>query len=569
MRKTTNRSLGRRLASMLLAVLALLPVFALTTGTPAQAAAKSPPVFLGYWALWGDDAKPAASLSANLDRIDLFSPYWFTLRGDGSLGSRESGRDALTAKVQDQGHLVIPLINKTSDDTPLVDSGVRRKAVDNICRLLVDNDYDGVNIDFEGMEPYTRAGVTAFMEELWAKLKPAGLLVTMAVPAKWSADDSTNDFAACFDYAALGRVVDYLVIMTYDQHAAWSGPGPVADINWVRDTVEYTVTVVPPAKVLLGVGGYGYDWSDGRCIEVEAATAPVEAAQRGATIEWDATAKVPYYVYYSAGGARHEVWYENSYSVDHKIALVNEYGLGGVALWVLGQEDARFWQVVNGTAGFSGGLGAGGSGEATGPGGGSDTPGGGSDTPGGGSDTPGGGSEAFDDVPAGYWAYADIVRLASAGMVSGVDARHFQPERPIDRAEFAALLTRVLSLPWPATAPAFHDVDASDWFYDPVVRAASSGLMVGVGPNAFGPFLHFTRQEAAVVSARATGELPLKADPASVVFSDFSLVASWALSSVHEAAAKGIVAGFPDGSFRPTDSLSRAQAAALLGRLRP
>jgi spore germination protein len=555
MQRTTNRGPGRRLASMLLAVLALLPVFALGTGNPAQAATKSPAVFLGYWALWGDDAKPAASLSANVDRIDLFSPYWFTLRGDGSLGSRESGRDALTAKVQDQGHLVIPLINKTSDDTPLVDSGVRRKAVDNIYRLLVDNDYDGVNIDFEGMEPYTRAGVTAFMEELWAKLKPAGLLVTMAVPAKWSADDSTNDFAACFDYAALGRVVDYLVIMTYDQHAGWSGPGPVADINWVRDTVEYTLTVVPPAKVLLGLGGYGYDWSDGRCLEVEAATVPAEAAQRGATIEWDATAKVPYYVYYSAGGARHEVWYENSYSVDHKIALVNEYGLGGVALWALGQEESRFWQVINGTAGVSGGLAAGGSGGATGPGG--------------GSDPPGGGSEAFDDVPAGYWAYADIVRLAGAGMVSGVDARHFQPERPIDRAEFAALLTRVLGLPWPLEAPTFQDVTPADWFYDPVIRAAGFGLMVGVDSNVFGPFLHLTRQEAAVVSTRVAGNLAVGFSPATVAFNDTSLIAAWALPSVHEAAAKGILAGFPDGSFRPTDSLSRAQAAALLGRLRP
>jgi len=344
--------------------------------------------------------------------------------------------------------------------------------------------------------------------------------------------------------------------MTYDQHAAWSGPGPVADINWVRDTVEYALTVVPPAKVLLGLGGYGYDWSDGQCLEVEAATSPAEAAQRGATLEWDATAKVPYYVYYSAGGARHEVWYENSYSVDHKIALVNEYGLGGVALWVLGQEDARFWQVVNGTAGFSGGLGAGGSGGTTDPGG---------------TISPNGDREAFDDVPADYWAYADIARLASAGMVGGVDARHFQPERPIDRAEFAALLTRVLSLPWPLKVPIFQDVATADWFYDPVIRAAGSGLMVGVDSNVFGPLLHLTRQEAAVVSTRVgvAGSLAVGFAPATVAFNDASRIAAWALSSVHEAAAQGILAGFPDGSFRPMDSLSRAQAAALLVRLRP
>jgi len=71
------------------------------------------------------------------------------------------------------------------------------------------------------------------------------------------------------------------------------------------------------------------------------------------------------------------------------------------------------------------------------------------------------------------------------------------------------------------------------------------------------------------VSTRVAGNLAVGFAPAAVAFNDASRIAAWALSSVHEAAAQGILAGFPDGSFRPTDSLSRAQAAALLGRLRP
>lgn len=133
----------------------------------------------------------------------------------------------------------------TSSNTPLLDPATRRKAVANIYQMLVNNGFDGVNIDFEGMPPSTRAGVTAFMRELSAKLRPAGLLVTMAVPAKWSADESTNSFAACFDFVALGQVVDYLVIMTYDQHGGWSGPGPVAGADWTEKVIRYATSVVP------------------------------------------------------------------------------------------------------------------------------------------------------------------------------------------------------------------------------------------------------------------------------------------------------------------------------------
>ena len=158
--------------------------------------------------------------------------------------------------------------------------------------MLVANGFDGVNIDFEGMPPSTKAGVTAFMRELSAKLRSAGLLVTMAVPAR---------------------------------------------------------------KILLGLAGYGYDWSaSGGITEVNAARAPALAARYGAPIVWDNTAQAPHFTYWRSG-TRHDVWYENSYSI-FKIAQVRRYNLGGVALWALGMEDARFRKVIGGTTGWSGGL---------------------------------------------------------------------------------------------------------------------------------------------------------------------------------------------------------------------
>ncbi len=564
----------KRLTSLLLtlALSASLTVVSVGLAPAGIAEAAGSKVFLGYWAKWGDASRPDDSLRANLGRIDLFSPYWYTLRSDGTLGSRESGHATISAMVQKAGQKVIPLINKSSSDAPLLDSGVRRQAVQNIYQMLVDNGYDGVNIDFEGMDASTRWGVTAFMQELSAKLKPAGLLVTMAVPAKWSADDSVNSFAACFDFAALGAAVDYLVIMTYDQHAGWSGPGPVAGADWTDKVIRYATTVVPKEKILLGLAGYGYDWSSSGTAEVDAWNAPAKATSAGVDLQWDDTAKVPHFTYWSSSGLRHDVWYENSDSVDFKIDQINRYGLGGAALWALGQEDSRFWQVVSGTAGWSGGLGAAESPAAGGNANAGGTPPGGGTSTGGpaGSNGSNAGALTFSDVPSTHWAYDAILRLATAEAAAGVDATHFRPDQLVSRAEFAALLVRYLDLPAPSDpVPSFGDVSTADWFYDAVVRAVGSGYMVGMSPSLFGPQSHVTRQQAAVIAARAGAGLPIRFDTASRHYSDAEAIATWAYAPVMGATYKGLISGYPDGTFRPTPDISRAEAAVIISRLKP
>jgi len=131
-------------------------VAATTGGSPSR-------VFLGYWAKWGTDQSPNAFLAANLNRIDLYSPYWYTLRSDGPLSSRESGHATLTSMVHAKGHKVIPLINKTTSNTPLLDPATRRKAVASIYQMLVANGFDGVNIGFGAPTPMS----SARRRELW------------------------------------------------------------------------------------------------------------------------------------------------------------------------------------------------------------------------------------------------------------------------------------------------------------------------------------------------------------------------------------------------------------------
>ena len=167
----------------------------------------------------------------------------------------------------------------------------------------------------------------------------------------------------------------------------------------------------------------------------------------------------------------------------------------------------------------------------------------------------------LSDVPAGYWASGAIDALLAAGVVSGYPDGTFQPDATLSRADFVKLVVAALRLP-AATVPAsgFTDVEPTAWFAPHLAAAVHAGLVTGVSPTRFAPDQAVTREQAAVVLAKAfglTGSAPL-------TFSDSSHVDGWARAAVQAAVAAGYLHGFPDGRLEPEAPLTRADAAALL-----
>ncbi|MCL6581025.1 MAG: S-layer homology domain-containing protein [Firmicutes bacterium] len=178
------------------------------------------------------------------------------------------------------------------------------------------------------------------------------------------------------------------------------------------------------------------------------------------------------------------------------------------------------------------------------------------------------GAAGFADVPPTHWAYDTVTRLETEGVLGGVDGSAFQPDRTVTRAEFAALLAKALKLPAPgASSPGFVDVTFTDWFYDAVLRVAAAGLMRGIGNGRFAPELGLDREAAAVVATILGAGRPPAAD--SVAYSDLGEASEWALQAIVEAARRGLLRGYPDGTFQPQRGLTRAEAAVLVLRLRP
>ncbi|MGG1517946.1 S-layer homology domain-containing protein [Paenibacillus oryzisoli] len=176
-------------------------------------------------------------------------------------------------------------------------------------------------------------------------------------------------------------------------------------------------------------------------------------------------------------------------------------------------------------------------------------------------------ARSFDDV-AGHWSQKDVERLAAKLVVQGVSARSFAPDAAVTRAEFAALLVRALGLNAAAGEAAFQDVAASDWYAGVVATAAKIGLVQGFEDGRFQPDARITREQMAVMVARAvalTGAtVKTQAAPQ---FADRAAISLWSRDAVDQIVGAGIAQGVSGDKFAPGAEATRAEAAVMLGRM--
>ena len=290
---------------------------------------------------YAEEQEPQALdlLRKNAKRVDYFSPFWYSVAADGSVQSRAEGDSLQVAKAAKLK--ILPLFNNLNgNDKVLTDPSARKNAVNNIAKLVRDNNYAGVNIDFQLLEAGSREGLTAFMADL-KKAMPKGTLLTMSVIPVAQLRNTKEPY----DYKNLAKSVDQVVLMTYDKHAEWSGPGPVAPIDWLRESVRVALNEgFRRDQLLLGVATYGYDWAPGQ----KTATMPMRliATESNEKHEYDKTTESSYYRYTDNQGKQHEVWYEDERTLVPKVRLAQSMGLRGIAVWRAGYEDQQWWDTL-------------------------------------------------------------------------------------------------------------------------------------------------------------------------------------------------------------------------------
>ena len=212
----------------------------------------------------------------------------------------------------------------------------RRRLLEGLIQFVDQNGFGGVCIDFEEVPATSQANLLHFMQELHSSFQSRGWIVAHAVPF----DDSN------WNYTAYASATDYLMLMAYDQHWSASQPGSIASQDWFEQTLAWRMRDLKPEKTILCIGGYGYDWPQGReAADVTFQEAMLSARDSDAQVKFDPGTLNPYFLYEEDDGSQHAVWFLDAVTAFNQIRAAGGYSCAGFALWRLGSEDPSLWSI--------------------------------------------------------------------------------------------------------------------------------------------------------------------------------------------------------------------------------
>ena len=295
---------------------------------------------------WNEDTKGLPSLKAHYGSIDLLSPNWYGVDAGGNIVlSRGDIEEEIKSIAIPEGIKILPLVtNYKGNHQVMMNEAVLQKAAGDIAGMVIKNNYDGVNIDFEMIPPQYSEQLAELVRLVSQELRPFNKIVAVSVFPKV---DFPERLHGVHDYEKLVNYTDYVCLMAYDRHSTRTEPGPVAPLTWVEDNILHALKTVPPEKLILGVAAYGYDWSgDGNGAEPLGLNQVLQRSEQYKVKHfWDKASQSPYY-FYQHNGIRHEVWFESKYSVVRKTNLVEKYNLAGLAFWRLGYETESYMKAL-------------------------------------------------------------------------------------------------------------------------------------------------------------------------------------------------------------------------------
>lgn len=233
-----------------------------------------------------------------------------------------------------------------------------------VVKTISDINADGLHIDIENLDETYREKYTELVRKIRDLLEPSGKLLTMAVasnPMDWKIG-----WHASYDYKALAELVDYAVILTFDEHYYGSpDEGPIASKKFFEDSIEYAVNQgLPKNKIVVGMPFFGRYWTESENgTAISACDVEYLISNYNAQVKYDKTKEscnVKITIPDNGTGIKiwggrilqpgeYSIWYDNSAAVRFKLDTVRNYGLRGVCCWALGQENKDIWSFYTDT----------------------------------------------------------------------------------------------------------------------------------------------------------------------------------------------------------------------------
>ncbi len=376
--KATN---ARRRKSRLRPLVGIVLVGALAVGAAlaVRNSTVEPPlkdIPISGWAPYWVMPEATATIGTYGSTLHEVSPFGYSSTGVTDITFPGSSQElaVLVDTIRQRGAKVIPAI---TDGMPaggmaavLADPARRAQHVMAIAAIAQQNDFDGIDIDYEqfafadGRQTWaaTRPNWVAFIDELSTALHFLGKELTVSIPPIYDTDRTADSGYWVYDYAAMGKHVDHIRIMAYDYST--DRPGPISPIAWVRSTVKAAKKAVgDDSKIVLGVPMYGRNWvigTTGTCpadapgkVDPNLREVAALLAQYGATAVHDEGTKEATFTYQreSTDGVNscvqtREVHFMDAAGVRARVDVAREQHIGGVVLWALGYDTDAEWAAI-------------------------------------------------------------------------------------------------------------------------------------------------------------------------------------------------------------------------------
>lgn len=282
------------------------------------------------------------TLNKELPSLSYVSPFAYRIGTNGNLIALEDSRIIEKAKDYDtEPMLVVANVKETGGFSTDLSSRILRTPsvqdtlIGEINNTIRNKGYKALCIDFEYVDEEDKKNYSDFLSRV-----KSGIDVPLFVAlAPKISDQQTGRLYTAHDYYAIGKIADYVILMTYEWGYTYGEPMPVAPLNQVKNVIRYAKSKIDVEKIIMGIPNYGYDWTlpyqkGTKAESLSNVDAIALAKKYHSEILFDTTSRTPYF-HYKKDGKMHVVHFEDACSVNAKFNLVLDENLKGISIWTI------------------------------------------------------------------------------------------------------------------------------------------------------------------------------------------------------------------------------------------
>ena len=295
---------------------------------------------IGFYTNWaGKDDPSWPSLKRSLKYLDWVVPSWMSLDGPKLEFKTRLDRRALDLiRTTKPNIAILPMIQNATMGkwngeglaALLADRARTDRLLDQIVQFVAANKLQGVTVDFEQVPKSAHKDLEDFLTRMSAAFAPHDWIIAQCAP--FDDDD--------WPYQTYADIVDYTMLMAYDQ-VDDSGPaGSIAGQDWYEKVLDKRMRQLPADSTIVTIGSWAYDWADKNPAQVLSFEFAMAAARdNSASVVFDPASNNPHFGYTENDGTKHDVWFLDGVSAFNQIHAADPYRPAGYGLWKLGSED--------------------------------------------------------------------------------------------------------------------------------------------------------------------------------------------------------------------------------------